>query len=72
MSVIIPAVAFAGKLLYKTVLSELTPILWDPVRLGILVVTPDITTVSLVFKVWVVEINPATEPFPPRTNTTSL
>ena len=72
MSVIIPAVAFAGTSLYKTVLSELTPILWDPVSLGILVVNPDITTVSLVFKVWVVEINPDTDPFPPRTSTTSL
>ena len=72
MSVIIPAVAFAGTSLYKTVLSELTPILWDPVSLGMLVVSPDITTVSFVFKVWVVEINPATAPFPPRTNTTSL
>ena len=72
MSVIIPAVAFAGKLLYKTVLSELTPILWDPVRLGILVVTPDITTVSLVLSVCDVEMNPETAPSPPRTNTTSL
>ena len=53
-------------------LSELTPILWDPVSLGILVVKPDITTVSLVFKVCVVEINPETVPFPPRTRTTSL
>ena len=72
MSVIIPAVAFAGTFLYKTVLSELTPILWDPVRLGILVVTPDITTVSFVLSVWDVEMNPETAPSPPRTNTTSL
>ena len=51
MSVTIPDVLFAGKSLYKTVLSELTPILWDPLRLGISVVTPDITTVSLVLSV---------------------
>ena len=35
-------------------------------------VNPDITTVSLVFRVCVVEINPDTVPFPPRTKTTSL
>ena len=53
-------------------LSELTPILWDPARLGISVVTPDITTVSFVLSVWDVEINPETAPSPPRTNTTLL
>ena len=40
--------------------------------MGILVVTPDITTVSLVLSVCDVEINPETAPSPPRTNTTSL
>ena len=72
MSVTIPAVFIPDSALYNTVLSELTPILWDPVNLGILVVNPDITTTSLVFKLWVVEINPDTVPFPPLTNTTSL
>ena len=72
MSVTIPAVLVSPNPLYNTVLSELTPILWEPVNLGILVVNPDITTTSLVFKVWVVEINPETVPFPPRTKTTSL
>ena len=53
-------------------LSELTPILWDPARLGISVVTPDITTVSFVLSVWDVEINPETAPSPERNITTSL
>ena len=44
--------------------SELTPILWDPLRFEISVVTPEITTVSEVVRVWDVEINPETAPSP--------
>ena len=72
MSVTIPAVVCSPKPLYNTVLSELTPIWCESVSLGILVVNPDITIISFVFKLWVVEINPETVPFPPRTKTTSL
>ena len=68
----IPADVAAGNPLYKTVLSELTPILWDPLRFGISVVTPEITTVSEVVKVWDVEINPETAPSPERNITTSV
>ena len=68
----IPAVLLAGKSLYNTVLSDETPILCDPDNLEISVVTPEITTTSFVFKLWVVDIKPDTVPFPPLTNTTSL
>ena len=46
----IPADVAAGNSLYKTVVSELTPILCDPLRFGISVVTPEITTVSEVVR----------------------
>ena len=63
---------FAGNSLYKPVLSELTPILWELVNFGILVVRPEMTTVSVVFNTWLVDINPETPPVEDLSKTTSL
>ena len=60
MSVTIPAVAFAPNSLYNTTLSDETPILCESVSLGILVDNPEMAIVSLLERVWEVDIKAVT------------
>ena len=62
----------AGNSLYKTVVVVGISILCEFVRLGILVVRPEITTWSLEFNTWLVEINPEIVPVEDLSKTTSL